>query len=237
MTKKIAESLALAGIDESTRTTLRETWPLIREGVTYALQSAFAPAAAREVAERPSREQIDVARHGQARHWEALFAARFDEDYTESLRQLASIHAQVGLDPRWLISGYVTTLTELHSLIVATHCTSMMTWAARSRLERTIRAVDQAVLFDLQVCVAAYAEQAELMARERMQGAAQSFEPAAAALIETMLPSSPETRRAASDLFVASQRRTFHDTQPDGLPGYARGAAPVAAPVGLCVPA
>jgi len=44
-----------------------------------------------------------------------------------------------------------------------------MTWSARSRLERAIRAVDQAVLFDLQLCMSAYAEQVAAAMRENAQ--------------------------------------------------------------------
>jgi hypothetical protein len=220
MITKLAECLALAGIDEGTRATLRETWPLIRESVPYALQSAFASAApggggVEQTPGQPTRPQIDAARERQAKHWEALFAAKFDEDYANSVRQTAVIHAQVGLDPRWLVSGHLTTLTELHSLVLATHAASMMSWAARSRLERVIRAVDQAVMFDLQLCIAAYTEHTAATMREaveqmsvRLKGASGSPAP------EAMVPPDAESRRTTSDLFVGAQRRTFHDTPP-----------------------
>ncbi len=230
MTTKLAECLALAGIDEATCAILRETWPLIRESVPYALQSAFAsaaPGAIDQTPGQPTRPQIDAARERQARHWEQLFAAKFDEAYADSVRQTAVVHAQVGLDPRWLVSGHLTTLTELHSLVLATHAASMMSWAARSRLERVIRAVDQAVMFDLQLCIAAYTDHTAATMREavkqvavRMQGAAGGLAP------EAMAPQNPESRRAASDLFVNAQRRTFHDVpaQPSGP--QTSGAAP-----------
>lgn len=224
MSREIQESLALAAIDEGVRTTLRETWPLIREGVPYALQSGFAPAAGREGPGSPTSAQLAAARDGQARHWEDLFSARFDDTYAASLRQVATIHAQVGLDPRWLISGYVTTLTELHSLILATHCASMMTWAARSRLDRALRAVDHAVLFDLQLCVSAYCEQLDRMHREKLEQATKQVGPVAATLIETLIPASAEARRTANELFLASQRRTLQaaaeagDAAPTSLP-------------------
>ena len=228
MTNKLAESLALSGIDESTRALLRETWPLIREGVPYALKSAFALAAGQEaVPGRATHEQITAARNSQAQHWEALFAAKFDEPYAESVRQIAVIHAKVGLDPRWLVSGHLTTLTELHSLVLATHCASMMTWGSRSRLERVIRAVDQAVMFDLQLCVAAYAEQAEATAREAIGQMARAGHGAAAAtLADAMLPAGAESRRAASEMFVASQRRTFLEAEPPADPPAAFRADP-----------
>ncbi len=227
MSTKLAESLALAGIDEGTRAILRETWPLIRESVPYALQSAFASAAPtasvgqEQAPGRPTRPQIDAARERQAQHWEALFSARFDEEYADSVRQTAIVHAKVGLDPRWLVSGHLTTLTELHSLVLATHAASMMSWAARGRLERVIRAVDQAVMFDLQLCVAAYTEQTAAATRETLQQVARRLQGAAGSVMAgAMEPASPETRRAASDLFVASQRRTVNETPAPPATGY-----------------
>jgi Protoglobin len=226
MISKLAESLALAGIDEGTRAILRETWPLIRESVPYALQSAFASAAPTpgsghdQTPGHPTAPQIDAARERQARHWEALFSAKFDEEYAESVRQTAIIHAQVGLDPRWLVSGHLTTLTELHSLVLATHAASMMSWAARSRLERVIRAVDQAVMFDLQLCIAAYTEQTAAVTREAMKQVAMRLQGATPSVMaDVMAPPSPESRRSAADLFVNSQRRTFAEaTAPAGAP-------------------
>ena len=226
MATDVTESLALAGIDETTRAALRETWPLIREAVPYALRSAFVPARGRDAAPgQPTREQIEAARDGQAKHWESLFAAKFDEEYASSLRRISVTHARIGLDPRWLISGYLTTLTELHSLILATQCASMMSWAARSRLERAIRAVDQAVLFDLQLCVSAYAAEVKETARAR---AAEEPHPAPSSLLDTMRPLDADGRRAANQMFVGAQRRSF---RPDT--GNDVAAAPEAAAIRL----
>ena len=236
MSREITESLALAGIDEGVRATLRETWPLIREGVPYALQSGFAAAGKEGAPGRPTRDQLAAARDGQARHWEDLFSARFDEAYAASLRQVATIHAQVGLDPRWLVSGYVTTLTELHSLVLATHCASMMTWAARSRLDRALRAVDHAVLFDLQLCVSAYTEQMERMQRDRLEQMSRQANPVAASLIDSLIPQSPEARQSANELFLASQQRTYQAATSGQSDGQAGGSLPSAAPSSVPVP-
>ncbi len=162
----------------------------------------------------PTREQIDAARDGQAKHWEALFAAEFDEAYATSLRRISVTHARVGLDPRWLISGYLTTLTELHSLILATQCSSMMSWASRSRLERAIRAVDQAVLFDLQLCLSAYT--AEVKATVRAQATVEAPPvPTSGQLVDAIMPVDADARRTANQLFVAGQRRTFRSAARD----------------------
>lgn len=200
-------------------------------GRSVRLQSALAPTATNDhpAPGQPSRAQVDLARQSLAKHWEALFSAKFDDAYAASLREVATIHAQVGLDPCWLIGGYLTTLTELHSLVLAAHGTSMMTWSARSRLERAIRAVDQAVLFDLQLRVAAYTEQVAKMEHEKMVRVVRQLQHPAPALIETLMPPNPASRRTANELFVASQRRTFQGVvaeEQDGTEASAAHAAP-----------
>jgi hypothetical protein len=211
MPADLAESRALAGIDDATCAILRDTWPLIREGVPAALRAAFASVLARDTApDAATRAQIEAARDGQARHWEALFAARFDEEYAASLRRMAVTHARVGLDPRWLVAGYLTTLTELHSLILAGCNGPMLSWAARSRLDRAIRAVDQAVLFDLQLCVAAYTEELANLHRAPVFPDEEDELPPTGMLLEAIMPADAEGRRVANQLFVAAQRRTFH---------------------------
>jgi hypothetical protein len=226
MRTDIAESLALAGIDDMTRDTLRQTWPMIREAVPAALRAALAPAAGRAAMPgQPTDEQIDAACQAQARHWEALFSARFDDAYARSLREVAAAHASVGLDPRWLVASYLPTLTELHSLVLAAHGNSMMTWSARSRLERAIRAVDQAVVFDLQLRVAAYAEQIAAMADEKMLRVARQLQQPAPSLMGALLLQYPPGRRATADLF-ATLPRALHDSAPDEPA--APGACPIA---------
>ncbi len=240
MSNKLAENLALAGIDDGTRAILRETWPLIRDSVPFALQNALASVATTSSASaeddgsgQPTRSQLDAARERQVKHWEALFAANFDQEYADSVRQTAIIHAQVGLDPRWLVSGHLMTLTELHSLVVLTLASSMLTSGARKRLDEAIRAVSQAVLFDLQLCISAYFEQTTATARETLKQVAQRLAgpqgPAPAAIIPP--PPSAEARRGSSELFVAAQRRTFRDgPAPTGAANGGNGSQPAGWP-------
>jgi methyl-accepting chemotaxis protein len=230
MANKLLEGLALAGIDETTRFTLRETWPMIRDSVPFALQAALASMATvsgngHDDAQSGllTRPQLDAARERQTKHWENLFAANFDEEYAESVRRTAVIHAQVGLDPRWLVSGYLTTLTELHSLVVMTHANAMMTSNARNKLDRAIRAVDQAVLFDLQLCISAYCEHMAATAREamtqvmqRLAAPATAAPAAPVAEVPAAPPTPAELRRSASSLFVAAQGRAFGEAQGAG---------------------
>lgn len=241
MASKLAENLALAGIDDGTRAILRETWPLISESVPFALQSALASMAASsagsndEASGKPTRSQLDAARERQTKHWQELFAANFDEAYSDSVRQTAMIHAQVGLDPRWLVSGHLTTLTELHSLVVLTHANAMMTSSARTRLDRVIRAVDQAVLFDLQLCISAYFEQVASTARETLKQVAQRLGATPSVLAaDPNVAQRAELRRAAANMSPASQRSPAPEATPPAPSAKDAGTpAPVAAPTKL----
>ncbi len=192
MASDLAQSLAFAGIDEGTRLSLREAWPLIREGVPLMLAEMFAAVA----------DDLVAVRDAQAEHWEALFRGDFDEAYAASLRQIGRTHAKFGLDPRFLFAAHMTTLTRLHALVVQTHYGEDLSFGGRSRLERAIRAVDQVVLLDLQLCLSAYiAELRGMVASDRPEDAAPNR--------------ATGPRRGRSDaLFVASQRPRTAKTPP-----------------------
>lgn len=204
MSSDLTQSLAFAGINESTRAILRDTWPLVRESVPVILQEAYAPASGRPASSPAEDAKLDAARHAQARHWEALFKGEFDEDYATSLRQIGGTHAKIGLDPQFLIAAHQTTLTRLHSLVVQAHYSDLMSFGARSRLDRAIRAVDQVVLFDLQLCVSAYVAEVRAAVGAAKQEGKLAFE---ATHSQDMSQVVGEQRRSADALFINGQRR------------------------------
>ena len=136
------------------------------------------------------------------------------------------------MTPRWLVSGHPTTLTELHSLVVLTHANAMMTNNARARLDRAIRAVDQAVLFDLQLCVSAYFEQTAAMARETLKQVTQRLAGQSGAAIGDALasPSPADARRGTGNIFVAAQRRAGDEPAAPPAAAAPNGAPPPPTP-------
>ena len=53
------------------------------------------------------------ARSAQARHWQRIASGRFDREYLDSVRRIGSVHARIGLEPRWYIGAYALVLEEM----------------------------------------------------------------------------------------------------------------------------
>jgi len=200
MSSDLAQSLAFAGINESTRVILRETWPMVRDSVPVILQAAYAPTAGRPA----ETAKLDAARNAQAKHWEALFKCEFDDLYVASLQQIGKTHAQIGLDPQFLVAAHLTALTRLHSLVVQAHYTDQFSFGARSRLDRAIRAVDQVALLDLQLCMSAYVDEVRASVAPLPRQEAWRFANDRGDDLSQVVG---EQRRAADTLFTNGQRR------------------------------
>jgi hypothetical protein len=83
----------------------------------------------------------------------------------------------------------------------------MMTSTARNRLDRAIRAVDQAVLFDLQLCISAYFEQVAATNRETLKQVTQRLSAGGSASgTEAMIAQRAEARRGNGPAQIGSQR-------------------------------
>jgi hypothetical protein len=233
MHTELLVNLGLAGIDDSTREILREAWSVLREHVPQVLDTMYGRDPARpglsSLASGDSR--MSEARAAQARHWQALFSARFDEEYAASVSRIALTHVRIGLGPAWFISGYLVALTELHSLLVNVHAESIMSLRSRIRMAHAIRAVDQAVLFDLQLGVSAYFAEIEAGYRRRFEDLAQRCEAVTATIGDRVLAAVGELDATADGL------RDAADDARTGATVANVGATRVAAEVALAAAA
>ncbi len=158
MKTELADDLTYVRLDDETRATLQQIMPLIEaHGVRMLdvlydhmngwpdLKGMFA-----------TEERRAHARARQGEHWRRLFSAKYDEDYVQSVQRVALTHARIGLTPRYYIGSYLVVLEEMHALVLKEYRTRFGGAAARARAEAAIRAIDRAVLFDLQQVVGAY---------------------------------------------------------------------------------
>ena len=81
-----------------------------------------------------------------------MFSGGYDQDYIASVRRIAITHARMAWN-LCSISTYLLALEEIHALIINAHGRGYATNTSRRRLENAIRAVDRAVMFDLQLVV------------------------------------------------------------------------------------
>ena len=158
MKTELADDLTYVRLDEATRTTLRRLLPLVEThgarmlDVLYGHMDAWPDL--KGMFASPERRAHARARQGD--HWRRLFSANYDDDYVQSVQRVALAHAAIGLRPRYYIGSYLVALEEMQALVLAEYRTRFGGTAARARTEAAIRAIDRAVLFDLQQVVGAY---------------------------------------------------------------------------------
>ncbi len=148
----LARRLAFARIDRETSETLREVWPLVEPILPELLRRFYAHLSGEAVLARLISGRSQDLATAQKRHWERVFSGRFDEDYARSVRAIGAAHHRIGLEPRWYVAGYQYVLNE-----VMAHLVSLDRLRGR-RLTRRLRAVNQAVMLDMDLAISVYQE-------------------------------------------------------------------------------
>ena len=177
MTTQLADDLTYVRLDEETRATLRQLLPLIEThgarmlDVLYGHMDAWPDL--KGLFASPDRRTHARARQGE--HWRRLFSANYDNDYVQSVQRVALAHAAIGLQPRYYIGSYLVALEEMQALVLKEFSTRFGGAAARARTEAAIRAIDRAVLFDLQQVVGAYMSKLEGEYRNRLDDLSDQF--------------------------------------------------------------
>ncbi len=177
MNTELAEDLSYVRLDDATRATLRNMLPLIEThgvrmlDVLYGHMNNWPDLKAMFATE----ERRAHARARQADHWRRLFSANYDDDYVQSVQRVALTHARIGLKPRYYIASYLVVLEEMHALVLNEYRTRFGGAAARARAEAAIRAIDRAVLFDLQQVVGAYMGKLQQEYRNRLDDLSDQF--------------------------------------------------------------
>jgi methyl-accepting chemotaxis protein len=139
-------------IDQDTRVQLREFWPKVQPEIDGILKSFYEhlrgfPEVQALVGDSG---QVDRLIQAQKRHWQALFAADFDESFMDRVRRIGRAHYRIGLHPRWYIGAYGLLLERLQEIVDRT--------AKRSGdKRRTLSAcLVKAVFIDMDLAISVY---------------------------------------------------------------------------------
>jgi len=172
------DTLEFARIDTDTRAMLRELWPLVEANIDPVLDVLYAHVLKRSHLKAlfGSEERIRGARQRQQEHWRRLFSGKYDSDYIASVHRIAVTHARIGLEPSFYISSYLVALEEIHALVLRHWSGRITTPAVRARLEQAMRAVDRAILFDLQLVVTGYLAEGAREYKSRLDELADQFQ-------------------------------------------------------------
>ena len=122
-----------------------------------------------------SEDHIRGAKGAQMDHWRAILTGRFDEDYAQRVRAIGSVHARIGLEPRWYIGGYSLIAEQL------VHGALADIWPAGGPFSRRKTSSDdaatlvscllKAILLDMDLSISVYVEEAEAARRREQQKA------------------------------------------------------------------
>lgn len=162
--------------DDESRSALRRFWTVLEPRMDGILEDFY-----RHVLAVPhlaellgGSARVAGLKHAQKSHWQALFAARFDEAYMQQARAIGEAHCRIGLEPRWYIGGYRLVLDRITALAIQTH-----RWSPR-RLAATLRAVQSALFLDMDLAISAYnigaATSERDQRRSRVEGLIVTFE-------------------------------------------------------------
>ncbi|HVK92561.1 MAG TPA: globin-coupled sensor protein [Mycoplana sp.] len=111
----LRDRLRFAGVEPAHGKVLRDHRQTLERHVEAALRDLFQrfqtfPDAARNF---QSERAIDRLHDLHASHWSVLTDARFDSLYAERVKVLADAESQMGLDPRWRMSGHAIVLEHV----------------------------------------------------------------------------------------------------------------------------
>ncbi|MDR3469402.1 MAG: globin-coupled sensor protein [Xanthobacteraceae bacterium] len=206
----LENSLRLNRIDEAMRAAIAREWAVIEPRLGDYLAKFYG-----HVTQWPELRNLfedgtalDRARQAQRSHWQRLFSGRFDQDYVDSVTRIARVHSRIGLPPEPYIAGYLMILEELHGLVVGHYMRRFQQDRSRRRIVEAIRAIDRAVLFDIQLVVATYLKVGEDRFRTRLDGLAEQFDQTIADVAASISQSATAVRTSSQSLLDAASRAT-----------------------------
>lgn len=151
--ERAAEQLNFIGLDAEGRQRLSEMKPVIVRGVTAALDKFYArmqdvPTLAGKFSDA---SMMDGAKRRQTIHWQVLSSGAFDDDYYTRVARLGEVHARIGLEPAWYLSGYGLIVEELAAQMIRTTLAPPPWIRGRRQLDRRLEPLirDIGILFKL----------------------------------------------------------------------------------------
>lgn len=116
---------------------------------------------------------LNSAKSRQAQHWKQITKADFDQDYIAAVRRIGTIHAEIGLEPRWYIGGYATVMDRLIKSVIQGR--TALTAGARRQLGQDVSIVMRAALLDIDLSIACYLEKLDEARRKAERAQVETF--------------------------------------------------------------
>jgi methyl-accepting chemotaxis protein len=206
----LQQRLTFLGLTDAARQELRDFSPALQHALPELLDGFYQhvqqwPALAAMFKDNTA---IERARGAQAEHWRKLFSANFDESYINSVQRIGRMHSRIGLDQRYYIGAYSFMAARLTALVCQKRLGWIATPSARRRVARLAGAINQAVLLDIDLSVAAYRLEADTAHGAKIAHAVNSFESRIGGLAAGLANSSHQLETLASSMTSSADSTT-----------------------------
>ena len=172
----IERRLDFMGLDEQGRAGIRSLKGLIERELPHGLDKFYAQLRNSPEVKRffSSDEHIARAKGAQMGHWVNISDGNFSEDYVGKVRTIGSVHARIGLEPRWYIGGYAIIVDHLiKSAVEEMFPQGMFSRKSMKPAEfgKALASLVKAVMLDMDLAISVYIEEAEV-AKQKAQAEA-----------------------------------------------------------------
>lgn len=189
---EIEDRIGFLGITDADRQTLRDFFPLLKPHLEQILAAFYDhlrryPEMARMFGTGPTQDStMRHAAQAQALHWSRLFTGNFDESYVESVRKVGLTHSRIGLEPRWYLGGYTFVMNHIHNIAAHQYANRLHPKTGQDQVAALLKAVDKAVMLDIDFAVSTYLEENKRSYDEKLQGIAGSFKASVMQVVSTV---------------------------------------------------
>ena len=215
----IKNRLDFLRIDAETRAELAKFLPIVEKILPQALDGFYAhlaqwPSLINLFGDNSVRAEAIMAhaREAQAAHWRNLFSGRFDESYVASVRKIGLTHSRIGLEPSWYIGGYAFTMNYIFEAISHAYSSRLQPKNAQAAVARMLRAVNQAVMLDMDLAISIYLEENKSTYEAKLAALADSFQGSVQSVVDAVSGSASSMQESAHTLSTVAEEASRQTT-------------------------
>ncbi len=214
----LGDRLNFIGLDDRARRALRSLSGFVTRELPGTLERFYGKVRSTPEISRffSSDRHIDGARSAQERHWATIVSGTFDQTYVDSVQQIGTTHARIGLEPRWYVGGYAFILDDLIRKAVANaHKGGPLQKLRRddgSELAEQLSALVKATLLDMDFAISAYLETSEETRRTQVRQMADRFEASVASVVSAVAEKAHDLETTAQTMSATAQQTSSQST-------------------------
>ena len=144
----------------------------------------------------------------QQAHWRLLFSGRLDDGYLASVARIGTVHHRIGLEPRFFTGAYALVGTLLSEHILSADARKWQTAARRQRTRTLLRAINAAIMLDVDLVVECYIAQSGAAHTAELSALAQGFQGRVGQLVSVLDQSSRALEGTARSMSATADSTT-----------------------------